>query len=65
MNTHTSEIHDADGIAKLGLVELNYEIARCEARMKIAPNSLAKRAFAERLKWLKAFRNKQHYVVKD
>jgi len=60
MRSNTRDIHDAAGLAKLDLSELNYEIECCRARMKLVRSAAAKRAFSDRGKWLELFKAKHH-----
>jgi len=59
------DINDTESLSKLILVELSYEIERCKARMRMASNAIAKKAFATRIKWLEALRISHHHLPND
>lgn len=58
MGKRSGVIDHEEDLAKLTLVELDAEIARCRMRLKISPNRQLQKSFESRIHWLERFRAK-------
>lgn len=56
--------HEED-VLKLSLAELDAEIARCEARRKIAPSAYLRKSFDKRIHWLGRIRTRHPETISN